>query len=307
MVKVTVTGGCGFIGSHLVERLVDDGHQVTVADILQPGYGFLDNLKNKGTVAFRRVDLTGFQAAREAVGDSEWVFHLAGMSHIPLCRLHPLQAIESHYLATANVLEACRLNKTVRKIVFAGTDHIYSPANAEIDEQGGIAPIEIYGLVKAQSIQLCKLYHDMYKVPVSVLVSGNVFGERQDGSKVVPIFVKLALKGLPIVVNGGKQTRDFYHVSNLVNAYLLVADRGEPGESYNVSGEQEMSVATLANVIVALTGSLSKILIAGYRDDEDDGLRLHLNKDKIKQLRYEEIVGFDDGMRRTVEWFRKNL
>ncbi len=304
MAKVTVTGGCGFIGCHLVEALVVEGHDVVVADYLQQDYGLLGNLeKVAGMVEFRRTDLTRLDEAVRAVSDSSIVFHLAAMSHIPVCGANPLRTVEANYLATANILEAARSCGNV-KIIYAGTDHIYALGDDHIGESCRMDPVEIYALTKMQSVQLCRLYHKQYGSDVRILVSGNVFGERQDMSKVVPRFVKAALDNKPIMVFGGEQSRDFYHVRNLVNAYLLVAKYGKAGETYNVGGNEEISVRELAERIVALTGSSSAVVTEGYRVDESARTRLHLDISKIKALGYREDVGFTEGLGRAVEWYR---
>ena len=304
MTTVTVTGGCGFIGSHLVDALVKQGHKVVVADALQPNYGYLKNLSGLG-VEFKRLNLSSLEDARRAVTGSEIVFHLAAMSHIPVCDDNPLLAVEANYMATANVLEACR-SCEVEKVMYAGTDHIYALNGDKIAEDSKLDPVEIYALTKAQSVHLCRLYVKNYGLDVRILVSGNVFGERQDGSKAVPRFIQAALSGKDITVFGGEQSRDFYHVSNLVDAYLLVADKGTAGETYNVGGEEEISVLELARRIVIATNSKSTIANDMYRADECRNTRIHLDISKVKSIGYKEDVGFADGLARTIVWYRTN-
>ena len=304
MNKVLVTGGCGFIGSHLVERLVKMGKEVTVADVLQMNVGMLENLEYViEDIRFMRCDLRDFNSVMEAVKGHDTIFHLGAISHLPYCHANPLIAVETNFMGTVNILEACRV-QGVKNLLYAGTDHIYGVTDRiPIPEDLPPKPKEIYALTKAHAVQLCKLYNDNYGVNVKVLVSSNVFGERQDMPKAIPIFSKAAWSDMPIVVNGGKQTRDFYYVENLVDAYLLVADKGVKGECYNVSGDTELSVTELVNKIVKITGSQSHVTIKEYRSDETPNLRLKLDTTKIKTLGWREKVGLDEGLKRTVEWY----
>jgi nucleoside-diphosphate-sugar epimerase len=204
------------------------------------------------------------------------------------------------------VLEASRLNG-VGVVVLAGSDHIYGDAEyLPIDEKHPHKPKDSYSVSKVFSMDLCKLYREEYGLDTRVLVSGNVFGEFQDGSKVIPIFIGRALKGLPITLFGGNQTRAFYYISNLIDAYVLVAEKAESG-IYNVDGYTEVSLKRLAKDIIARTGSGSELLVEPYRYDEHSDFRLVLDKTKIEGLGYKEIVSYAEGLERTIRWYQNGL
>jgi len=304
--KVLITGGTGFIGSHLTKRLVAEGSEVTVFCSLQLGYGHLKNLKEVSSqINFIRSDVRDFSSITKAVKGVEIVFHLAALSHLPVCQDNPLQAFEVNYGGTLNVLEASRVGN-VEQVVFAGTDHIYGKAaHIPISETQPYNADDAYGLSKAESIRLCDLYQQSYGLDTRVLVSGNVFGEFQDPSKVVPAFIKRALKNEPLYIKGGKQTRDFYYVENLVDAYLLIAGgRGSPGVVLNVGGDDELSIRALAKRVIGLTNSHSELKIVDYRYDDAPEVRLFLDKSKINQLGYRTRIGFNEGLKRTAEWYK---
>jgi len=304
--KVLITGGTGFIGSHLTKRLVAEGSEVTVYCSLQLGYGHLRNLKEVSSqIKFIRGDVRDFTSIMKAVKDREIVFHLAALSHLPVCQDNPLQAFEVNYGGTLNVLEASRVGN-VEQVVFAGTDHIYGKAaHIPISETQLYNADDAYALSKAESIRLCKLYQKSYGLDTRVLVSGNVFGEFQDPSKVVPAFIKRALKDEPLYIKGGKQTRDFYYVGNLIDAYLLIAgNHSSPGIVLNVGGDDELSIRELAKKVVELTRSHSELKIIDYRYDDAPATRLFLDKSKIKQLGYKTRIGFNEGLKRTLEWYK---
>ncbi len=306
--KVVVTGGAGFIGSHLTRRLVREGFEVAVFDSLQLDYGQLANLKEVSSqINFIRGDICDFNSVLYALKGARLVFHLAAISHLPICHANPLQAFEVNCGGTLNVLEASRINN-VEQVVFAGSDHVYDlPLYMPIDEKHPHNAHETYAISKAQSIQLCKLYQERYGLDTRVLISGNVFGEFQDQSKALPIFIRQALTNQPLTVNGGRQTRDFYYVGNLVDAYLLIASTpGLSGESYNVGGDEEISIYSLAERIIALTGSHSTILEREYRCDESPATRLFLDKTKIARLGYQTEIKLEEGLRRAIDWSRRN-
>jgi len=305
--KVVVTGGAGFIGSHLTRRLVKEGFNVTVFDSLQLDYGRMDNLKDVlSEIRYIRGDIRDFNSVVHALKDADMVFHLAAISHLPICHSNPLQAFEVNYGGTLNVLEVSRTN-SVERVIFAGTDHVYGiPQYLPIDEKHPYNADDAYSLSKAQAIELCELYRKNYGMDTRVLISGNVFGESQDPSKVIPIFIGQALKNEPLTVKGGKQTRDFYYVGNLINAYLLIATgQSLKGAILNVGGDDELSVYELAEKIIALTESHSKIAKLDYRYDDTSEMRLFLDKNKIIQLGYRTSIKFDEGLKRTVEWYRR--
>ena len=307
--RVLVTGGAGFIGSHLTKRLVGEGAEVTVFCLLQLGYGQLRNLKEVSSqIRFVRGDVRNFNSVMRVVRNTEIVFHLAAISHLPVCQANPLQAFEVNYNGTLNILEASRVSNT-DCVVFAGSDHIYGKTSCiPINETHSYNGDDAYSLSKAESIRLCRLYQQSYGLDTRVLVSGNVFGEFQDPSKVVPIFINRALKNEPLTVMGGRQTRDFYYVGNLIDAYLIIASaQGISGESFNVGGDDELTIHKLAERVIELTKSRSEIIELGYRYDDGAETRLFLDKSKISRLGYKTCVGLDEGLKRTIKWYRAEL
>lgn len=309
MKKVVVTGGAGFIGSHLASRLAAEGFDVTIYDSLQLDYGLIDNIKHiSDQIQFIRGDIRHFNQVVHVLRGTDIVFHLSAISHLPVCKDNPLTAIEVNVGGTLNILEACRLN-SISRVIFAGSDHIYGDVKyLPIDEVHPYNPKDAYSLSKVQAIELCKLYRDNYGLDSRILISGNVFGERQDGSKVTPIFIKQAFRNLPLIIHGGNQTRGFYHVDNLVEAYVALAEADYIKDNiFNVDGAEEITIKDYAEKIVSMMGSKSNISIIPYRYDEDKSTRLFLDTTRIMNLGYKEIIGLDEGLKRTIEWYRGNL
>ena len=308
--KVVVTGGAGFIGSHLVKRLVAEGYRVTVFDNLQLSYGRLTNLKDvQVDIEYIYGDVCNFDDVLRTIKDAKFVFHLAAISHLPICQANPVKCFRVNHGGTLNVLEAARVS-SVETVIFAGTDHIYGhQAIVPISEEFPYHPEDTYALSKAEGVRLCLLYHRAYGLDARILVSGNVFGEYQDSSKVVPIFIQQAFRNEPLSVDGGMQTRDFYYVGNLVNAYILIATSSGlvSGEVFNVGGGEEVSILNLAERIIETCNSNSPVETRKYRYSDNSNSRLLLDRSKIERiLGYREEIGFAAGLDRTIKFHRNN-
>ena len=307
--KVVITGGAGFIGSHLTKKLIESGCDVTVFDVLQLDYGKIDNLKHVARdIVFIKGDVRDFNVLSKTMKGVKTVFHLSAISHLPVCKDNPLTGIEVNCGGTLNVLEASRLN-SVETVIFAGSDHIYGEARyIPIDEKHLYAPKDAYSLSKVQAIELCNLYRSCYGLDTRIIISGNTFGEYQDISKATPLFIRQALQNLPIIVNGGNQTRGFYYINNLVDAYLIVANAKREDEPiYNVDGSEEISIIDYARKIITMSGSKSTLSVLPYRYDEHESLRLFLDNSRIKSLGYKESVGLEEGLKKTIEWCRGEI
>ncbi len=305
--RALVTGGDGFIGSHLVRALLKAGYNVTAMANLQQDYGRPERLRDVWKdIRFFLADVRNFNKVTAACHNVDIVFHLAAMSHVPVCERNPFLAWETNTLGTVNVLEACRSGG--KRLLYAGTDHIYD-SQAEPLSEG--APIlgghTVYGLSKVQAVQLCNLYHRIYGLDVRILVSSNVFGEAQDGGKVIPIFIERALANRELVVDGGSQVGDFYHVSNLVDAYLHVAKLDNAaGETYHVGSGRGRTVEELANEIISRCGR-GTISRGQYRWDTRPDKCWIMDTRKIEATGWKLRVSFEEGLERTIGYYKTSV
>lgn len=305
--KVAVTGGCGFIGSHLVESLCNDGYDVVVIDNLQPQYGHMSNIRSVlDEIDYDLVSITDYPKIKEVVSSCHTVFHLAAMSHLPHCQRNPYDAYDVNLMGTINILRVCQEQNI--KMIFAGTDHIYGECSVEpIKETAVFNPKDIYSMTKVGAINACRLFRDQLGCDIKVLVGSNAFGERQDFSKVIPKFVKQAIEGSPITVHGGNQTRDFIYVKNFVKAYRILEDTESDEFLFNIGGENEMKLIEVANLIHRLLESKSEVVVGSYRYDDTNNSRLALNIDKIKGIGYKPDFTFEKGLANTINWYIEAL
>ncbi len=309
--RALVTGGAGFIGSHLVERLLELGHQVRVIDNFSTG-----RRENVGPFAGRielhEADIRSLDAVRSAVEGVEVVFHEAALASVPRSVDDPVTSNEVNVGGTLNVLAASR-DAGVRRVIYASSSSIYgdTPVLPKVETMPP-APGSPYAVGKLGGEYYCQVFSKLYGLPCVPLRYFNVFGPRQDPTSqyaaVVPIFVAALLKGTaPIVYGDGEQSRDFTYVANVVDANLLAAetDRGI-GEVMNVACGATITVNEL---FVRLRDLIGATIDARY-DEARRGDVMHSFADigKARELLgFDPNVSFEDGLERTVAWFRKTM
>jgi UDP-glucose 4-epimerase len=277
--KYLITGGSGFIGSHLAERLIDQGHSVTVIDNLSTGS---DNnlLKVKKNIEFHHGNVLDKPLMEKLIAESDYVVHLAAALGVLNIINKPLESLKTNIQGTEVVLEACE--KSNKPVLIASTSEIYGkndkvPLNEEDDRIVG-HPLKSrwsYSEAKAVDESLAYFYYLEKKLPVRIVRFFNTVGPRQVGhyGMVVPRFVTAALKNDPISVYGsGEQIRCFCHVDDAVDALLIVmASEKAIGQVFNVGNNQQISIEGLAQKIIEITGSKSKIIKVPYSQAYPEG------------------------------------
>ena len=277
--KYLITGGSGFIGSHLAERLIDQGHSVTVIDNLSTGS---DNnlLKVKKNIEIHHGNVLDKPLMEKLIAESDYVVHLAAALGVLNIINKPLESLKTNIQGTEVVLEACE--KSNKPVLIASTSEIYGkndkvPLNEEDDRIVG-HPLKSrwsYSEAKAVDESLAYFYYLEKKLPVRIVRFFNTVGPRQVGhyGMVVPRFVTAALKNDPISVYGsGEQIRCFCHVDDAVDALLIVmASEKAIGQVFNVGNNQQISIEGLAQKIIEITGSKSKIIKVPYSQAYPEG------------------------------------
>ena len=279
--RALITGGAGFIGSHLAEALLAAGHQVFVIDNLSTGS--IQNIEPlKAHAAFKYVvgDITNEPLLAELVDDCDVVFHLAAAVGVKLIVEEPVRTIETNVHGTEVVLK--HANKKKKLVIFASTSEVYGkstdvPFHEDADLVLGPTPKHrwAYACSKAIDEFLALAYWKERKLPVVIVRFFNTVGPRQTGryGMVIPNFVRQALAGQPITVHGdGSQTRSFCHVRDVVGALLRLMDEPRAvGEVFNVGNSQEISIMALAERVRALTASGSPIVTIPYDQAYESG------------------------------------
>ena len=302
-----VTGGAGFIGSHIVEALVTKGKQVRVIDNLSTGKR--ENLQHlMNAIEFIEGDLRDHEASARAVGGVDFVMHQAAIPSVPRSIKDPKNTTENNLNGTLHLLLAAR-DAGVKRVVYASSSSVYgdSPALPK-SEDFSPAPLSPYAASKLAGEYYCRVFSQVYGLETVSLRYFNVFGPRQDPlslyAAVIPIFISAALTKKPLVVYGdGEQTRDFSFVANVVQANLLACEAEDiAGETLNIGGGTQTSLNQLIKELQAIVNTDLDVEYADPRPGDVKHSLASVEKAK-KLMGYGCAVPFGEGLRRTVEWF----
>jgi UDP-glucose 4-epimerase len=304
-----VTGGGGFIGSHLVKRLLRDGYSVRVLDNFATGHrANLERVIEE--IELIEGDLQSYERVHNAVRGCDLAFHLGALPSVPRSVQDPLTSNATNVVGTLNVLLAAR-DEGVRRVVYASSSSLYG-ASTELPKREDMHPLPIapYAVSKLAGEGYCRAFGEVYGLETVALRYFNVFGPGQDPrsqyAAVIPNFITAALEGRrPIVHGDGEQSRDFTYVDNAVDANLLAASApGAAGEAFNVACGERTSLNEIVARISALTGAE----VEAVNTDPRPGDVRHSLADISKAreiLGYEPAVDFDEGLRRTFEDFER--
>ena len=283
--NILITGGSGFIGSHLVDKLIAAGHKVRVLDIRRP---YQEN------VEFLKGDITSRADVTKSLGDIDIVYHTAAFSDINMVKANPLATIEQNILGTAYLLEECR-KRAISRFIFASSVYVY-------EEKG-----HLYTTSKIASELLCKNYYTLYSLPYTILRYGTAYGPRSRGADAVSLFVQRALKGEKLVIHGsGEQKRHFSYVEDLALGSVAALSPVAQNKTYTLASREAVSVRHLAEIIRGMFHN--KVAVEYDSAREDDYQEALADLDKIRdELGWEPKVDLDEGIKRYIAWFKANV
>ncbi|MEZ8220521.1 UDP-glucose 4-epimerase [Candidatus Fervidibacteria bacterium JGI MDM2 JNZ-1-D12] len=310
-VSVLVTGGAGFIGSHLVDKLVQLGAKVRVLDDFSTGRREnIAHLLERGEIELIEGSLTDLQTVKRAVEGVEFVFHQGAIPSVVRSVEDPLTTHQVNTTGTLLLLLAAR-DASVRRVVFASSSSVYGdtptlPKREDMTPN----PKSPYALSKLVGEHLCRLFWELYGLETVSLRYFNIFGPRQDPTSqyaaVIPRFITALLRGEPPTIYGdGEQTRDFTFVENCVQANLLAArTEGVAGEVFNVGAGKQTSVNELFRLIRSLIGvdHIEPIYEPPRPGDVRHSLADITKAQKL--LGYQPVVSLEEGLKQTISWFR---
>lgn len=298
--KVLVTGGAGFIGSHLVERLLEDGHSVTVIDNFSTGRPEnLEHQKNNRNLHLVEEDISLFESIKRYFESVEVVFHLAALADIVPSIVNPAQYYRSNVTGTFSVAEACRV-LGVKKLIYAASSSCYGIADVYPTTEGAkINPEYPYALTKYLGEKIVLHWAGIYKLPVISLRLFNVYGPRSRTSgtygAVFGVFLAQKLKHKPFTVVGdGNQKRDFIYVSDVVEAFIKAAFSDVKNEIFNIGSGNPQSINKLVSLLQG-----EKVYIP-KRPAEPDCTWADISKVR-QMLNWQPKVSFEEGVRRILE------
>ncbi len=302
--KILITGGAGFIGSHLAEELVRLGAQVIIYDNLRTGN--IDNLTNL-PVTLAQEDISNYRLLCEAMRGCEVVFHLVALTSV----VESLENIEEYITVnlhgTINVLKSAVENK-VKKVIYASSAAVYGESpQLPKTETMPLNPNSPYAITKLDSEFFCGFFNEYRKLPTVCGRFFNVFGERQtlDSSyaAAIPIFISNCLKDEPVLIYGdGNQTRDFIYVKDLVKAFILLMEKG--AGIYNIGYGKAVTISNLVKTIKNYLNSHSGIRYVPERPGEIKDS--YASIDKLVSLGFRPEFSLEKGLSKTIEYYKKH-
>jgi UDP-glucose 4-epimerase len=297
-VRVLITGGAGFIGSHVVDRLLDDGHEARVFDVLDS----TDRRERCETVVGDLLDPSSIRAAAEGC---DTIIHLAAAADVGLVAKDPSGSESLNARGTLNVLEAARA--TGARVIYASTIWVYSDVVAdEVDEDTPLAlPSHLYTATKLAGEMYCHSYEKLYEVESTILRFGIPYGPRARPAAVLPIFVNKALAGEALTIAGdGKQTRRFVYVEDLADGVVKALAPEAAGRIYNLVGEEDTTVSGIAEAVRAAVGDVEITYTEG-RAGDFAGARV-CGERAARELGWRAKTPYAEGVRRYVAWHREH-
>jgi nucleoside-diphosphate-sugar epimerase len=303
-----VTGGAGFIGSHIVERLLKEGHCVRVIDNFSTGKrANLDHLS--GDLAVHQVTITDRAALPPIFKGADYVFHQAALASVPRSIDDPFSTNDANVNGTLNVLVAAR-DAGVKRVVYAASSSAYGEVIADYQvETMQTHPLSPYGVSKLAGEYYCQVFTQVYGLETVALRYFNVFGPRQDEtsqySAVIPKFISAMLSGsAPTIYGDGEQSRDFTYIDNVVHGNLLALKAPDAaGEMMNLATGGSISLLQLVEKINRLLGTSFEPIHAPERPGDIKYSRANVAK-ITDLLDYAPVVDFDSGLARTIDWFK---
>ncbi|MCL5985032.1 MAG: GDP-mannose 4,6-dehydratase [Actinobacteria bacterium] len=312
--KVVVTGAAGFIGSHLVEKLVDLGASVSCF-IRYTSKNDLGNLKSLpkaklNQLKIYRGDLKDGAALESALKNSEIAFHLGAMVSIPYSYENPQEAITSNIIGTMNVLNASR-RVDIEKFVHTSTSEVYGTAQyVPIDENHPLVSQSPYSASKVGADMIAMSYYYSYDFPVSIIRPFNTYGPGQSARAVIPTIIMQAILSDVVKLGDVNTTRDFTYVEDTVNGFLKIAESAKSvGQVINVGAGNEISISNVVMLVERILNKKLQIKIEEerIRPSKSEVRRLVSDSSKAKKLLgWKPEYTFESGLGKTIEWFAKN-
>lgn len=306
--RVVVTGGTGFIGSHLVEKLLTLGAKVTVIDNLLHG-NKLEHLGGHQNLSLYEGDVRDIGVVSKALKDKDLVFHLAAIVGVEETQIAPSEVLDVEIQGTLNVLNLA-VNNGIKRVVFASSSEVYGDLVEPMKEEGPFYPKSTYAIAKLVGEEYCQAFHQKHGLDYTCLRYFNVYGPRQDERFVITRFMKRVLCHKPILIYGnGQQTRDFTYIDDSVSMTLLAGIKPEARcQAINIGTGIATAISELANLIATSMDSKvpPKLAYINYDDKRPRKIEVFSRVADItkarKLLQYEPETTLASGIRKYIDW-----
>lgn len=306
--KVVVTGGAGFIGSHLAEELAKNNEVIIIDNLSTGKIGNIQHLLELDNVSFIKGDVRDLELLKKSFENADYVFHQAAIPSVPRSIKDPISTNEVNVNGTLNVLIAAR-DCDVKKVVYASSSSVYGDSPTLPKKESMLPnPLSPYAVSKLTGEYYCKVFSILYGLKTICLRYFNVYGPRQDPSSqyaaVIPKFISRILNNKPPIIYGdGKQTRDFTFVKDVVYANILAAETQAQG-IFNIATGKRISIHDLAHKIMNIIGKHLNIIYDKPRPGDIRDSLADISK-AIAKINYKPKYSLDKGLEVTIKWFQK--
>lgn len=309
--KILITGGAGFVGSHLCDKYTKNGDTVLCLDNFMNGS--LTNIRqllNYRNFKLVNGDIRNFDLLEKITRDVDFVFHLAAQIHVDRSIVEPKMTYEVNVLGTQNILEVARMYD-VKKVIYASTSEVYgSTLYAPMDEKHPLNAPHPYGASKIAADRMCNAYIETYGMDVCIMRSFNLYGPKQKDSGyggVISLFTKRVLNNMPPIIYGnGEQTRDYTYVDDIVRAYDMILNyKKEIREPINFGMGKEIKIIDLANKIIELCGRRGNVKPVHVEPRPGEVQRLIADISKAKEIfGWKPNYTIEDGLKKFIDWYK---
>tara|TARA_B100000902_G_scaffold25753_1_gene30949 strand:+ start:1896 stop:2894 length:999 start_codon:yes stop_codon:yes gene_type:complete len=325
MVNILITGGCGFIGHHFVEHIINNTNWniVVIDKLTYASMGFKrfeEDIFNKAIINKRLKVITWDLSCPFSIGlikelgEINIIVHMAAETHVDNSIKNPVPFVKNNIMSTLHLLEYSRNLKNLRTFFYFSTDEVYGPALGEklYKEDERHNPTNPYSASKSGAEQLCVAYNNTYKIPIIRINVMNAFGEKQHVEKFIPKVIKKVLNNETVEIHSYPDkkrsgTRFYIHARNIAAGVLFLLENGNIGESYNLTGEREVSNLEMAQIISkTMNKELNYKMVDFHSDRPGHDLRYGLDGSKMFDMGWELPINFEDSIKKTVLWTLKN-
>lgn len=309
--KILITGGCGFIASHVIIHLVKNYPEYNIVNIDRLSYcSSLNNVKeieNESNYKFYLMDITSINEMDKIfeIEQFDTIMHFAAQTHVDNSFGNSFKFINDNIIGTHVLLELAK-KYNIKRFIHVSTDEVYGETETNVNENTILNPTNPYAASKAGAELLVNSYNISFKLPTIITRGNNVFGPHQYPEKLIPKFINMLNRNMDLPIHGsGEESRNFIYIDDVVNAFEIILHNGKIGEIYNIGTEYQITNNEVANKLIHIFGNKNKKYHVENRCFNDK--RYLIDNSKLKQLGWDIKVSFDEGLNKTVEWYNKNI